>query len=63
MPKLAFAGALAVLFQCVGCGQFFVASSVKASPDGSAHVFSTKDAYVCQVAETNEPVCTQVAKH
>ena len=63
MRKLAFVGALMCSLQCVGCGQFFVLSSVTAAPDGSAHVFSTKDAHVCQVTEGNEPVCTQVAKH
>jgi len=63
MRKLVLATAVALLFPCLGCGQFFRASSVTASPDGSAHVFSTKDAYACQVAQTGEPVCTQVAKH
>jgi len=63
MRKLVAVAAVAAFIPCLGCGQFFVASSVKASPDGSAHVFSTKDAHVCQVAQTGEPVCTQVANH
>lgn len=63
MHKLVLVVAVAALLSCLGCGQFFRASSVTASPDGSAHVFSTKDVHACQVAQTGEPVCTQVAKH
>ena len=63
MSKLITIGPLAIALLCAGCGQFFVASSVKSSPDGSVHVFSTNDARVCRVAESGEPVCTQVAKH
>ena len=64
MRSLALASAFSFSILCGGCGQFFVLSSVTSSPDGSAHVFSTKDAHACKVAtETNEPVCTQVASH
>ena len=63
MSKLIMSGVVAIALLCVGCGQFFVASSVKSSPDGSVHVFSTNDARVCRIADNNEPVCTQVAKH
>lgn len=63
MRKLVLVAAVAVIVPCLGCGQFFRASSVTASPDGGAHVFSTKDVYACQVAQTGEPVCTQAAKH
>jgi hypothetical protein len=63
MRRSAALAALTMLLQCFGCGQFFVLSSVTASPEGQTHVFSTKDVHACQVTETNEPVCTQVAKH
>jgi hypothetical protein len=63
MRKVALTSALALSMLIGGCGQFFVLSSVTSSPDGSAHVFSTKEARACQVTENNEPVCTQVASH
>ena len=64
MRTLALGSAFFLMILCGGCGQFFVLSSVTSSPDGSAHVFSTKDAHACKVAaDTNQPVCTQVASH
>ena len=55
-------GALVVLMQSAGCGQFFRASSAITSPEGRAYVFSTKDAYVCEVTETDGPVCAKTSQ-
>ncbi len=63
MRRIVAASFVALLLQCFGCGQFFVLSSVTASQEGQAHVFSTKTAHVCKTTEAGQPVCTEAAKH
>ncbi|TPV97248.1 MAG: hypothetical protein B7733_00550 [Myxococcales bacterium FL481] len=63
MSKIAFTTLFTLLLQCFGCGQFFVLSSVAASPEGQVHVFDVERVHVCQTNDAGQPVCTQIAKH